>query len=109
MSDSKKPDTVVYTTAWSVIFFESDVSKSLPPQLIKLHQFSKFLLIVQCTLGPAQSYDFKKLQVYKTKLNDTQIILKSARTAQLAQTSPNVRFCIIKRAHRRTLLEGLCP
>ena len=46
--------------------------------------------------------DFKKL---KRKLNDAQIILKSARTSQLAQTSPNIILSFIKRAHHKTVLK----
>ena len=42
-----------------------------------------------CTFGPAQSSNFQKLKAYETK------------------PAQNLRFCLIKSAHGRTLLEGL--
>ena len=42
------------------------------------------------------------------KLNATQNNYKNLSTAKQAQTSPNIWFCLVKRAHRKTFREGLC-
>ena len=83
---------------------------------------SDIFLLMQCrtcTIGLAQVCNFNRLKLYLTKflplfkpnLNAIQNNYRKYRNfmnyTQLAQTSPNLRFCNIKRAHRSTLLDRL--
>ena len=62
--------------------------------------------------GKRYTYHKPQWQLY-SKLLLLKIVIKiSLRvaffTAKQAQTSPNIRFCLVSRAHRKTFREGLC-
>ena len=81
-------------------------------------------LLEQCTFWLAQSLNFKKINVYKSKLHTISSIIfdlfywskllknvykkyKDTRTLKLINRHKTSNYISYKRAHRRTFLEGL--